>query len=262
MVMAIILKGEIVNDGENVIITSQDLQMIYEYLNENNYKIFDENEKFKMIKRLLKKGNDYHINNARIDFPQIFNNEMLLWKISDMFIDENALYFALYTDTIENIPFRNSPQLILRSTFGSYKIQIFNNKILIFMFCPYADRWILKRPLKEILEDKNIKISSVKWDSDHLKTIRNNDSSKNISEKIDGIETRVKATITAPDGLENTQIGPELESQGNLKQIYFISRNYPGNTIKIDGENGIITTDLDETQTISYVRNILNLSNF
>ncbi|MGC8573856.1 MAG: hypothetical protein ACP5L0_07695, partial [Caldisphaera sp.] len=139
MVMAIILKGEIVNDGENVIITSQDLQMIYEYLNENNYKIFDENEKFKMIKRLLKKGNDYHINNARIDFPQIFNNEMLLWKISDMFIDENALYFALYTDTIENIPFRNSPQLILRSTFGSYKIQIFNNKILIFMFCPYAD---------------------------------------------------------------------------------------------------------------------------
>jgi len=71
---------------------------------------------------------------------------------------------------------------------------------------------------------------------------------------VDVIESRATVDMSAPDGLENTQIGEELETQGRINKVTYISIEYPENRVKIDGDKGIINTDLDERQTILYIK--------
>ena len=256
MTMVKILKGEkLVDDGNNTL-TVQELQSIYNYLNTTRESAYDNDSKLKMIKRLLnsEENQDSEIIQTQID--GIMNIEIFAWKIDQLEYAEgvNEIYVTLSTDHIRNIPFRGSPQLISESVFGSLRIQVYRDKLLIFLYSPYIYIRQFQKVIRTILRVIGLNALDVTWDSNALVRIKQEDSSRNLEEKIDGIEARATVDMFAPDGLENTQIGEELETQGRIKAVKYISIEYPENRVKIDGDKGIINTDLDERQTILYIK--------
>jgi len=258
MTMVKILKGEKLEEDGNDTLTVQELQSIYNYLNTNRESAYDDDSKRKMIRRLLKPEENPDSETIQTQIDGIMRTEIFAWKIGQLEYAEGVdeIYVTLSTDHILNIPFRGSPQLISESVFGSLRIQVYRDKLLIFLYSPYLYMRQFQKVIRTILSviGLNVLVLDVTWDSNALVRIKQEDSSRNLEEKIDGIEARATVDMSAPDGLENTQIGEELEAQGRIKAVKYISIEYPENRVKIDGDKGIINTDLDERQTILYIK--------
>jgi hypothetical protein len=265
MTIVKVLKCVKARTEENVALTLHDLNSIYHYLQNNGMRIYDNDSKLKMIKRLLKDVMDQNNEIIRNEINRIMTTEMYQWKIDQLSPLENEfeIYATLTADRIQNIPFRGKPQLISESAFGSFRIQIYADKFLIFLFGPYVYISLFQKVIRKIFKENGLDISVVTWDSDALNQIKQDDSSMNLEERIDNIEARVTVDMSASDGLENTQLSDELEAQGQIRSVKYVSREYPNNTVKIDGAKGIVNTDLDETQTIQYIKEkLLRYSNY
>jgi len=256
MTMVKILKGEKLEEDGNDALAVQELQSIYNYLNSNRESAYDDDSKRKMIRRLLKPEENLDSEIIQTQIDGIMRKEMFAWKIGQLEYaeGEREVYVTLSTDNIRNIPFRGSPQLILESAFGSLRIQLYRDKLLIFLYSPYMYISRFQKVIRTMLREIGLNTLNVTWDSNALAQIKQEDASRILEEKVDGIESRATVDMSAPDGLENTQIGEELETQGRINRVTYISIEYPENKVKIDGDKGIINTDLDERQTILYIK--------
>jgi len=250
-----VLKGEKQENDENTAISIRDLQLIYDYLNENKERLYDENSKKKKIANLLKQEKNQNTPDIMNQISDIMNENIYKWKVEQLEQreDGNEAYILLSTDNIQKKYFRNLPLLIPSSTTGPLRIQYHNNKLLIFLFIDSENIKHFQTILKNIFKEINIIISVVKWDPNSFIEIKR-DASKVKEEKLSNIESRVNMEMSAPDGLENTHVGESMEKQGEIRAVKFDSIDYSGNWVKVDGENGIISSTLDETQTIRYIK--------
>lgn len=255
MIRVNVLKGEKQENDENTAISIRDLQLIYDYFNENRERLYDENFKKKKIDNLLKQEKNQNIPDIMNQISDIMNKNIYKWKVErlERREDGNEVYILLSTDNIQREYFRNLPLLIPSSNIGSLRIQYHNNKLLIFLFINSENINHFQTVLKNIFKEINIIISVVKWSSNKFTEIKS-DASKVKEEKLSNIESRIKLEMSAQDGLENTVVGRYMERQGEIRAVKFDSIDYPGYWVKVDGENGIISSTLDETQTIRYIK--------
>lgn len=251
-----VMKGEtgaVANQGASI------LSSLGDFISRNPEAKYSADDMLKMVGRIDPEVRN--LDNAMEKYQNLLESDIYDWKITDGSVQVNEtlreLSFALESDYIESNEFRGRIQLFPLTAYGSFRIRVVNGKVLILVFGSFVSIPPVQRALKNIFRQNGIRLKQVEWSSDALRRIETADSARTMRAKIARIDGQLSADLGDPEGVDRTPTGSNLKSSGEMRVLRFDSRVYAENWIQIQGDIGVISSSLNESDTIDYIINRL-----
>lgn len=226
----------------------------------------DEVEKQIRIKRFLRKGksqksgaNENEIEEMVSDFyDELQTKAIFKWNIVDINHrkDDAEIHCTFNSDYVEFYQFHSVMHPYPQTFLSSFRAAPHNGKIILFLFAPYPFIDRAATIIREMFEGVGLSLYQVKWDQNGLSSVIASDATRTIYGAFHGIDQDNTGSMKGSH-LESSPTYQGLSSQGELFSTSYLSNSRGNNRFGINGEKGLLSSDLDEQNTIDYALDIL-----
>ena len=211
-------------------------------------------------KRSLKRDSEGDIEEAISEaYTSLPNETIHKWEIEKIEFskEKSEIFCSFSSDYIDFYLFHGGRYPYLQSFFTSYRAVSHNGKALVFLFAPYSHVERAYAVLKAMFARIEVELITVVWEKNGIESILKSDAFRvtyGAFHKVDGDKNT--GTVRGSE-LNASPTFQGFEAQGEVYSVSYLSTAYGNNLVGINGPKSLVRADMDETSTITYVKDYL-----